>query len=179
MAARRPAGSAAELLAHRFHRRRDDVRRRTAPTGMNRGDGAMLVVHQQNGHAVGRLDGDHRAGTVFEQCVALPQNAAAPVGIDDDGGMDLLDGGEILEPGGDVAVTRAETVDQPRQLVEFRNAVNLSGILVEHDYAGFWTWAMRIWLLNSSSIDSSSRTSVGRLTRVVIWSILSCSLRRP
>jgi hypothetical protein len=46
-------------------------------------------------------------------------------------------------------------------------------------YAGVCICAIRTWLLKFSSIVSSSRTSVGLFTNVVIWSILSCSFKSP
>jgi hypothetical protein len=47
--------------------------------------------------------------------------------------VDLLEKGEIGEEGGDVRVARAEAVDQPLKTVEFGDAVDLTGIFVEHD----------------------------------------------
>ena len=38
------------------------------------------LIHQQDGNAVGGLDGDHAAGLVFEQRVALAQDAGASFG---------------------------------------------------------------------------------------------------
>jgi len=43
------------------------------------------------------------------------------------------------------------------------------------NYAGCRTWEIMTCLLKSSSIDSSSRTSVGRFASVDMWSILSWS----
>jgi hypothetical protein len=169
----------AELPVHGFYRSVRNARNSTAPSCMHGGDSAMALVDQQNRHAIGGPDSDDRAGPVFEERVALSQNSAAAFGGDAIGGVNLLEGGEIGEPGWNIAPARAETVDEPRERIELADAIDLPGILIEHGYAGFCTCAMRICFLKSSSMDSSSRTSVGRLTSVVIWSILSCNFSRP
>ena len=127
------ARQGAEARAHSVHRRGDNLRRGAPPSGMYGGDGAMAAIHQQNRHAIGRLDGDYRAGPVFQQRVALTQNAAAALGIYHGGGMNLFEGGEIFKPGWNIALARAEAVNQPRQRVELSGTVDLAGILVEHE----------------------------------------------
>ena len=82
--------------------------------------------------------------------------------------MNLPQRGEMAEQRGDTRKAGAESMHQPRQPVELRDAVNLARILVEHGYAGFWIWAMRTCCRKLSSMDSSRRTSVGRFTSVVI-----------
>ncbi len=119
--------------------------------------------------------------------------------------MDLFQRGQADELRQDVGFTRPEAVHQPGKGIQFGDAVNVEGVFVEHAcvwpthttacstgpvglvqrftyvaaYAGFWICAIRTCCLKLSSIDSSSRTSVGRFTRVVIWSILSCNFSKP
>ena len=46
--------------------------------------------------------------------------------------MNLLQKGEATHQGRNVYQTRAETMLQPRQPIQFRHAVDVSGVFVEH-----------------------------------------------
>ena len=48
-----------------------DALRGAAPAGMNRGDGALLGVGEQDGNAVGGLDGQQHAGLASDEGVAF------------------------------------------------------------------------------------------------------------
>ncbi len=158
----------AETGAHGFHGSGGDFRDRAAPAGMHGGDGAEALIGEEDRQAIGGLYRDHGARCVLEKRVAFAENAGAAGGGDALGGMDLFESRQIVEERGDIGEPGPEAMDQPREGVEFGYTIEVLSVLIEHDYAGFWIWAIRTCCLNSSSIDSSRRTSVGRLTRVVI-----------
>lgn len=89
-----------ESCAHSVYRGGGYVRGGASPSGMHGGKGAMALVDQQDGDAIGGFDSDDSTGAVFEEGVGQPQNAKSALGCDAVGRVDLLDGGEISEPGG-------------------------------------------------------------------------------
>ena len=101
------------------------------PSGMDGGDGAVGGIDQQDGDAIGGLDGDDRAGRVFEQRIAFPENSGAAFGGNAGSGVDLLEGGETGEGRRDIHGAGAEAVKQPREGVEFADAVDVPGVLVK------------------------------------------------
>ena len=135
----------------------------------------MARVRQQNGDAIGRAHRHHRARRVFEQGVGLAENSGPALGGHARRGMDLFQQAEAGVESGDIYNARAEAVLQPSEGIQLRNAIDSARVAIGHGQTGFWICAMRTWSLNFASMDSSSRTSVGRFTRVVIFSILSCS----
>ena len=127
------------------------------------GHRAMLFVHQQDRDAVRRLNGHQMSRGVFEERIAISQQARPAARRNADIGMDLMHGcGSWWR-----RVARAESMLQPPQFLQRTDAVDVLGIFVKH-YAGFWTWAIMTCSLNCSSMDSSRRTSVGLFTSVVI-----------
>ena len=59
------------------------------------GHRAMLFVHQQDGNAVRGLDGHHMSGRVFEQGIAIAQQARAAARRHADIGVDLMQSSEL------------------------------------------------------------------------------------
>jgi hypothetical protein len=73
----------------------EDALERTAPTGMDGGDGAFFGVDEENGDAVGGLDGQEKAGAVGGRGIAAASVGRWCVEKVDDVGMDLFQGNEF------------------------------------------------------------------------------------
>ena len=142
-------------------------------------------VHQENRDAIGRAHGEPSAGDIRHECIPLAEAARRSPGVQANIGMDLLEAGQVrpLVPGqrtgwcrNRAPATRVPAGEEPGRPAgsSFWKSATTPAYA-----AGFWTCAIRICCLKSSSIDSSRRTSVGRLARVVILSILSWSFNRP
>jgi len=164
-----------ETSSHGPHRFRRDLRRGASPAGVYRSHRTAAFVNQQNRNAIGGLHGDYAARLILDQRIAFSQQSGAPSGGDARRGVDLFQRGKLPKSSGNIGKPRSEAMYQPRKCVQIGYAVNVVGVPVEHGYTGFCVCAMRICDLNFSNMDSSNRTSVGRLTSVVIWSILSCN----
>src|ERR1035437_5290159 len=113
-----------------------DARPRAAPTGVYRGDGAKPLTHQQDGEAIRGLDGHHAAGLVFEQRIAFAEDAGPPLGGDARRRVDLFQGGQLREAGGNIGQTRTEAGYQPGKSVEPGYAIDVFGVPVEHGLCG-------------------------------------------
>jgi len=144
---------------------------------MNRRDCPIPGIEQEERNAIGGLDANEPPRRVLDERVTIADTAARTAGAHYDIGVHLVQGSdpvrgpEIFRPAG------AEAMLQPIKLVESTDSINLMGSFVKHAgaYAGFWICEIMTCCLKFSSMASSSRTSVGRFTSVVIWSILSCS----
>ena len=119
-----PAGWVPKRRAHLRDGARRRSRRRPAPSGVDRGHGAMALVDQQHRDAIGGLDGHDRARRVFEQRVAFAENSGASSGGDTRRRVDLLQGREVGEQRGNVGEARAEAVEEPRERIELGDAVD-------------------------------------------------------
>ena len=97
----------------------------SAPPRMHCGDRVTLLVYQQNRHAVCRLDGNDCSRRIFQKRVAFAQCAASATRIHPALRMDLLQCSQIGEERRNVGVSRAETVLQPLEAVEFALTVDL------------------------------------------------------
>ena len=64
-------GPRAEFHLHATERFCGDALKRAAPAGMNRSDGALLRVGEQDGNAVRRLHDEQNAGIAREERIAL------------------------------------------------------------------------------------------------------------
>lgn len=151
-----------------------DIGEGAAPTGMDGGDGAAVGVGEEDGDAVGGFDGEAETWGGGDEGVAF-KFLIPFIGGDDARRVDLFEGEEA---GGGHGGGGSEGVVEPRLGFEQGRAVKLVGVAAEDHATGFWTWATMTWRLNSSSMASSRRTSVGRCWRL-IWSILSWSLSSP
>ena len=87
----------------------DDAGEGTAPAGVDGGDGTLFGVDEENGDAVGGLDGEEEAGTVGGQGVALAGSGGRAFEEMDYVGVDLLEGDE-LEVGGAESGLEAEAI---------------------------------------------------------------------
>jgi hypothetical protein len=96
---------------------------------MHGGHRAMLFIHQQDGDAIRGLDGHQMSGRVFEQRIAIAQQARPAARRYADIGMDLMQGGSL---GSRKCVARAEAVLQPRQFFQRTDAVDILRIFVKH-----------------------------------------------
>ena len=151
----------------------------SAPAGVDCRHEPLIGVGQQDRETVRRLDSNADPRLGGNQSVRL-QPFAPFVAGDDERRMDLLE----LPPGScRTSQRRTEGMLKPllgiqqwRPPKAVRTSVK-SGCRGTHA-AGFRVWATMICRWKSASMDSSSRTSVGRSTRL-IWSILSCSFSRP
>lgn len=85
-----------------------------APTRVNRGDGAIAAVEEQDGDAIGGTDADARSDLAAHQGIALALSILRPGCIENAIGVDLAQS-DI-----DVGVTgaRAETMFLPNELLE-------------------------------------------------------------
>ncbi len=151
---------------------------------MNRRHGARPSICQEDWHAVGSAYAYSGAHSASYQRVALTHPSLAALSPQADVRMNLFEGGDgllLIPPGGEPG---AEPVLQPGKVKPGYGAVYMLRVLAKMprhgDYAaGFLVWATMIRCLKSSSIDSSKRTSVGRLVSVVMLPILSCSFISP
>jgi len=73
----------------------NDTGEGAAPSGVNGGDSALFGVDEENGDAIGGLDGEEQAGAVGDGGVALADLGRGGVEKMDDVGMDLLQGDEF------------------------------------------------------------------------------------
>jgi hypothetical protein len=121
-----------EAGAHAVHRAADDLRDGPSPSGMDGGNGPTALVGQKYGDTIGGLDGNDGPGGVFEEGVAFADDARPALSGDARRGVNLLDRRKVCEETGDVGVPRSETVDEPRESVEFSDAVDVARVFVEH-----------------------------------------------
>ena len=131
-----PLGPRAEFRLHRAQRLLYDTAHGPAPTRMHRRHRAMLLVHQQDGNAIGGLHRHQVPGRVFEQPIPIAQQACAATRRHADIGMDLMQRGQLRIAGQLRCMACAEAMLQPRKPFERTRAIDILGILVEH-YAGF------------------------------------------
>ena len=69
----------------------EDANERSTPTGVNSGDGAFFGIDEQNGNAVGGLDGEEKSGSFGERGVAFAGLFRRRFERPDDCGMDLFE----------------------------------------------------------------------------------------
>jgi len=103
----------AETGPHGIYGMFDNPRHRPAPAGVNRGHGAQPRIHQQNGDAIGSLHGHYGPGRVFEQRVAVAQLPGAAFRRYTSRRVNLVHGGQVAKPRGNIGKARAKAVDQP------------------------------------------------------------------
>jgi hypothetical protein len=130
-------GIGGEFRAHTIDGVRDDGLDGAAPTGVDGGYGVMLFVHEENREAVGSFDGDEVSGGVFEERVGIAQDAGAAVRAEANGGMDLMDCGELGVVSDSGSVAGAEAVFEPGKGIEGAGAIDVLRVLVEHATRAF------------------------------------------
>jgi hypothetical protein len=123
-----PGRTRAEFLLHPVQSERCDTVDRPAPTGVHGGHRAMLVVHQQDGDAVGGLDGDQVSGRIFKQGIAIAQYSRPATRRHTDIGMDLMHGGRT----GGRSVAGAKPMVQPCEPFQRAGVIDIPGIFVKH-----------------------------------------------
>lgn len=162
------------LDAHALQRPCGDAAQSASPPGMHGGDYLLFGVGKKDRNAVGSFYRYRLPGTSGNESVTFA--ARHPFGgIDDVVGVNLLQQQRLTGKG---RLNGAETVTHPREPVQQRRTIVPGSVEIQTHAAGFFVCATITWRLNSSSMVSSRRTSVGRLTSV-IWSILSCSFSNP
>jgi hypothetical protein len=124
-------GTGAKALGHAPDSSLNNAGSGTPPSGMYGSDRPSALVSEQDGHAVGGLDGDHGMRAIFKESVGLSEDAAPALGRDARGGMYLFDGGEPLETGGDIGVAGSEAVNQPGKRVEVGGSVDVVRIEIK------------------------------------------------
>lgn len=144
-----------------------------APSRMYGRGHVVFGIGQEDGDAVGGLHSDPMTGLGGDEAIGLGIRGLL-LQRKDPAGVDLP---ERAAGSGGSGEGGAEAMIEPRVEVEQRGPVRSGGSAVETHATGCWTWAIMTCFWKSASMASSSRTSVGRLTKL-IWSILSCSLSR-
>jgi hypothetical protein len=84
-------GAGAEVHAHLAESFFRNASERPAPAGMNRGDGALLWIDQQNRNAIGRLHAEQQAGRVGERSIASAGPVRRRLNESHDGRMELAE----------------------------------------------------------------------------------------
>jgi len=151
---------------------------------MHRRDSSGAGVDQQDRNAIRCADSKTKTGDIRQEGVSFTYTSLAARQVDADVGMDLFEADDAGLPVPLPRVARAETVLQPWDIEQGSGLKDVSVIpeksIRHRPYAaGSCVRAIRTCRLKFSSIDSSSRTSVGRLASVVILSILSWSWSSP
>ena len=129
---------AAKLRRQFVHGARGDAGDGALPAGMDRGDGAVARVGDQDGDAVGSLDGNCHAG--FGSCQSVAFGLAADEG--GRGGQDVV-GVDLFEV--EIARGRAgqggsEAVFEPGLGLQQGGGIESVGAEVEAHAAGFLVW---------------------------------------
>lgn len=161
--------TAGETLLHCLHRSEDDPARRAPPSRVHGRHRAEAFIRKQDGQAVGGADSEELARPVRDERISFSQTAPAPVRVEAAVRVDLAHGDQVFgNPRAGKA--GAEAVYEPRQSLEASGAVDVAFVFVKQSglQTGFWTCAIMTCFLKFSNIDSSSRTSVGRLASVAI-----------
>jgi len=89
----------------------NDTGEGAAPSGVNGGDSALFGVDEENGDAIGGLDGEEQAGAVGDGGVALADLGRGGVEKVDDVGMDLLQGDEFQVGGAEGGLEAAAVLE--------------------------------------------------------------------